>query len=91
MIMILFQHWYNQCPPQLDPGVEISYDILTPFNNQWQSFVCTKYLLCKICHYTRIILMISWVVTMLLFWHFQKLSQLDPGVKISYDIVTPLK
>ena len=34
MIMILFQHWYNQCPPQLDPGVEISYDIFTPFNNQ---------------------------------------------------------
>ena len=34
--------------------------------------------------------MISWVVIMLLFWHFQKLSQLDPGVKISYDILTPL-
>ena len=34
--------------------------------------------------------MISWVVIMLLFWHFQKLSQLDPGVKISYGILTPL-
>ena len=34
--------------------------------------------------------MISWVVIMLLFWHFQKLSQLDPGVKLSYDILTPL-
>ena len=26
---------------------------------------------------------------MLLFWHYQKPSQLDPGVKISYDILTP--
>ena len=33
--------------------------------------------------------MISLVVIMLLFWHYQKLSQLDPGVKISYDILTP--
>ena len=31
--------------------------------------------------------MISWVVIMLLFWHYQKLSQLDPGVKLSYDIL----
>ena len=32
MIMILFQHWCNQYqyPSQLDPGVEISYDIMTP-------------------------------------------------------------
>ena len=34
--------------------------------------------------------MISWKVKMLLFWHYQKLSQLDLGVKISYDILTPL-
>ena len=33
--------------------------------------------------------MISWIVIMLLFWHYQKLSQLDPGVKILYDILTP--
>ena len=33
--------------------------------------------------------MISWIAIMLLFWHYQKLSQLDPGVKISYDILTP--
>ena len=33
--------------------------------------------------------MISWVVIMLLFWHYQKLSQLDPGVKLSYDIWPP--
>ena len=33
--------------------------------------------------------MISWIVKMLLFWQYQKLSQLDPGVKISYDILTP--
>ena len=33
--------------------------------------------------------MISWIVKMLLFWHYQKLYQLDPGVKISYDILTP--
>ena len=33
--------------------------------------------------------MISWIVIMLLFWHCQKPSQLDPGVKISYNILTP--
>ena len=26
---------------------------------------------------------------MLLFWHYQNLSELDPGVKILYDILTP--
>ena len=33
--------------------------------------------------------MISWIVKMPLFWHYQNLSKLDPGVKISYDILTP--
>ena len=33
--------------------------------------------------------MISLIVMMLLFWPYQKLSQLDPWVKISYDILTP--
>ena len=33
--------------------------------------------------------MISWIVIMLLFWHYQTLSQHDPDVKISYDILTP--
>ena len=33
--------------------------------------------------------MISSVIIMVLFWHYQKLSQLDPGVKISYIILTP--
>ena len=33
--------------------------------------------------------MISLVIIMVLFWHYQKLSQLDPGVKISYIILTP--
>ena len=38
--------------------------------------------------------MISCIVIMLLFWHYQKLSQLDPGVKISLthpslDTLTP--
>ena len=33
---------------QLDQGVKISYDILTPLlNNQWQSFICLSYLLDK--------------------------------------------
>ena len=34
--------------------------------------------------------MISWIVNLLLFWHYQKLYQLDPGVKILYNILTPL-
>ena len=33
--------------------------------------------------------MISLIVKMLLFWHYQNLSELDPGVKISYDILNP--
>ena len=33
--------------------------------------------------------MISWIVLMLIFKHYQKLSQLNPAVKISYDILTP--
>ena len=86
MIMILFLHWCNQYPSQLDPGVEISHDILTPppppSNDQLQSFVCILHLVDKIYHYVKIILMISWIVIMILFWNYQKLSQLDPGVKI---------
>ena len=60
-----------------------------PSNNRWQSFVCILYLFDKISHYIEIISMISWIAIMLLFWHYQKLSQLNPGVKISYDILTP--
>ena len=37
----------------------------------------------------KIVSMISGIVKMLLFWHYQNLSELDPGVKISYDILTP--
>ena len=33
--------------------------------------------------------MISSVVLIVLFWHYLDLSQFDPGVKISYDILTP--
>ena len=100
--MLLF--WHHQNLSELDPGVKISYDILTPpplryFDppqksmNQWQSFVCILYLVDhvdKIYHYVKIILMISWIVIMILFWNYQKLSQLSPGVKISYDMLTPL-
>ena len=93
--MLLF--WYYQKVSQLDPGVKISYDILTPspldiftpLKNRWQSFVCILYLFDKIYLYIKIISMISLIVMMLLFWHYQKLSQLDPGVKILYDILTP--
>ena len=57
------------------------------FHIYWlRSIVCISYLLVKIYHYIKIILMISWVVIMLLFWHYQKLFQLR--VKISYDILT---
>ena len=52
-----------------------------PSNNQWQNFVCVSYLLDNIYHYIKIMLMITWVVIMLLFWHYQKLSQFDPGSK----------
>ena len=70
IIMILSEHWCNQYPSQLDPGVEISHDILTPHsNNRWQSILCISYLLDNIYHYIhdiKIISMISWIVIMLL-------------------------
>ena len=93
VIMLLF--WHYQKLSQLDPGVKMSYIILTPYifstssNNRWWSFVCISYLLNKIYHYVKITSIISWIVKMLLFWHYQKLSQVDPEVKISYDILTP--
>ena len=78
--MLLFWHYQNLS--ELDPGVKISYDILppppldilTPLKNRWQSFVCILYLVDKIYHYVKIILMISWIVIMILFWNYQKLS-----------------
>ena len=57
-MMLLF--WRYQKLSQLDPGVKISYniltppsplDILTPLKNRWQSFVCILYLVDKIYHY----------------------------------------
>ena len=59
-----------------------------PSNNRWQSFVCILYLLDKIYHYIKIIPMISCIAIILLFRHYQKLFQLDRGVKISYVILT---
>ena len=77
--MLLFWHYQNIS--ELDPGVKISYniltpplDILTPLKNRWQSFVCILYLVDNIYHYFKIILMISWIVIMILFWNYQKLS-----------------
>ena len=90
--MILFLNY--QKLSQLNLGVKISYDILTPsldiFTtsiNRWKSFVCIPYQLDKIVHYIIIISMISWIAFILT---LPKLSQLDPVVKISYDILTPL-
>ena len=92
--MLLF--WHYQKLYQLNPGVKISYDILTPLRYfqppqiiNDEVFVSISYLLNNIYHYIKIVSMISWIVIMLLFWHYQKLSQLDPEVKISYDILTP--
>ena len=56
-----------------------------PSNNRWQSFVCISYLFDKIYPYIHDIRIIS----MIFFWHYQKLSQLDPGGEISYHIWTP--
>ena len=84
--MLLF--WHYQKVSQLNPGLKISYDILTlsplRYFHPPQSFVCISHLLDKIYHYIKIISMISWIVKMILFWHYQNLSELDPGVKISY-------
>ena len=86
--------WHCQKLSQLDLEIKISYDILTPSRyfhpptNQWQSFVCISYLLDKII----MLKLYQWfflIVIMLLFWNYQKISQLDPGVKIFW--LTPLK
>ena len=87
--MLLF--WHYQKVSQLDPGVKISHDILTPspldiFTPLKVLFAFHIYLIRSII---KIVSMISWIVKMLLFWHYQNLSELDPGVKISYDILTP--
>ena len=92
--MLLF--WHYQKLSQLDPGVKISYDILTPLPSRYfyppeiiddkVLFAVHIYLIRSII---KIVSMISWIVKMLLFWHYQNLSKLDPGVKISYDILTP--
>ena len=73
---------------QLDPEVKISYVILTPqldiLHFMFAFHIYTH--LDKIYHYIKIILMISWVIIMRLFWNYQILSQLK--VKISYNILT---
>ena len=81
LIVMMLLFWHYQKLSQLDPWVKISYDILTPpldiltpLKNRWQSFVCILYLVDKIYHYVKIILMISWIVIMILFWNYQKLS-----------------
>ena len=87
VIMLLF--WHYQKHPNFARGSKYRTIFwpppryFHPPTNQWQSFLCISYLLDKIYHYIEIISMISWIVIMLLFWHYQKLSQFDPGVKIS--------
>ena len=93
-MMLLF--WHYQKLSQLDPGVKISYDILTPpLPSRYfypPEIIDDKVLFAVHIYLTRsiikIVSMTSWIVKMLLFWHYQNLSELDPGVKISYD---PLK
>ena len=92
--MLLF--WHYQKVSQLDPGVKISYDILTPSPLDIftpPEIIDDKVLFAVHIYFIRsiikIVSMISWIVKMLLFWHYQNLSELDPGVKILYDILTP--
>ena len=86
--MLLF--WHYQKLSQLDPEVKISYDILTPQLDILHFNVCISYLLDKIYHYVKIILMISLVIIMLLFWYYQKLSQLKVKHRTIFWL-TPLK
>ena len=87
IIMLLF--WYYQKLSKLDPEVKISYDIFTP--TRYFAFnVCISYLLDKIYHYIKIILMISLVIIMLLFWYYQKLSKLKVKHRTIFRL-TPLK
>ena len=93
-MMLLF--WHYQKLSQPDPGVKISYNILTPLpsryfyppqiNDDKVLFAFHIYLIRSII---KIVSMISWIGKMLLLWHYQNLSELDPGVKISYNILIP--
>ena len=71
--MILF--WNYQKLSQLDPGVKISYDILTPSRYfhppVWQSFICLSYLLEKMYYYSKIILMIFLIIYDAFILHYQ--------------------
>ena len=53
VIMLLF--WHNQKLAQLDPASKYRTIFWLPSNNQWQSFVCSSYLLDKIYQYINII------------------------------------
>ena len=95
VIKLLFWHYQKLCQTRpggqnivryFDPPLYIFPHLPHPPNNRWKTVVCISYLLDKIYHYIKIISMISWVVIILLFWHYQKLFQLR--VKILYDILT---
>ena len=98
LIVMMLLFWHYQKLSQLDPGVKISYDILTPPPLPSRYFyppqiiddkVLFAFHIYLIRSIIKIVSMISWIVKMLFFWHYQNLSELDPGVKISYDILTP--
>ena len=82
VIMLLF--WHHQKLTQ--PGDENIVRYFDPLPSRYfhlpQIINCISYLLDKIFHYIKIISIISWKVKMLLFWHYQNLSELNPGVKI---------
>ena len=92
-IIIMLVFWHYQKLSQLDPGVKISYDILTPpryFHPQWiddEVFFAFHNYLIRSLYWNHINGFLKGCNAFS--WHYQMLSQLDPGVKISYDILTP--
>ena len=90
LIVMMLLFWHYQKLSQLDPGfappLPCRYFYPPEIIDDKVLFAVHIYLIRSII---KIVSMISWIIKMLLFWHFHNLSELDPGVKISYDMLTP--
>ena len=90
VIMLLFWHYQKLSQLPTRPGGQNIVRYFDPPTRYFAFNVCISYLLDKIYHYIKIILMISLVIIMLLFWYYQKLSQLKVKHCTTFWL-TPLK
>ena len=85
LIVMMLLFWHYQKLSQLDPGFDPP-----PPPLPCRYFYPPEIIDDKVLFAVHIYLIRSIIkIVMLLFWHFQNLSELDPGVKKSYDMLTP--